>query len=295
MLFRASSRVRITGLLIVMMMTILLLVPQTTHAEQVNGEYTIGFSIMHADKKNASIAEGYWNQPAKVFIKDGNISVQTTINKHAWVSEFAISHNGSANEVKTLSVDEAVNTRITEFQVANFTDLVESNVSVYIEEIDYEHSYTMYFKFKPETLTLVKAAKPQVPIATAQAAAPVPAQVAAPADPAEEPMDNLASTAAPTSPPVTALEEDEKEATHTAGEAGSDEGAAHEQIDVAQQEKDAPEISVIAETADTVAAPAEETVEEGSDGSNIALIITIIIVLAAIIAVIVYRARHNRY
>src|SRR5690606_22887659 len=118
----------------------------------------------------------YWNQPATVFMKDGSISVQTIINKHAWVKKFAISYNGSMREVTTISVDEATNARVTEFQVANLTDLVESNVSVTIDEIDYEHSYTMYFKFKPDTLTLVKAEEPKVPSAPEEAAKPAPVE-----------------------------------------------------------------------------------------------------------------------
>lgn len=155
-MFFKSPGVKSTSVLLVMMM-IMMFVPKQAYAEYVNGEYTIEFNILHADKRNASIAEGYWNQPATVFIKDGDIRVQTTINKHAWVTEFAVSYNGQMNEVKTISVDEAANSRVTEFQIANFTDLVESNVSVSIAEINYDHSYTMYFKFKPETLTLVKA------------------------------------------------------------------------------------------------------------------------------------------
>ncbi|WP_256758429.1 NEAT domain-containing protein [Cohnella sp. WQ 127256] len=313
MLFKASSRVNIAGTFLVMMMVILLLVPQPAHAEQVNGEYTIGFNIMHADKKNASIAEGYWNQPAKVFIKDGSIRVQTTINKHAWVTQFAISYNGSMSEVRTISIDEVANARITEFQASNFTDLIESKVSVNIEEMDYEHSYTMYFKFKPDTLTLVKADKPQVPDAS-QNPTPAPALEVKPADQAKKPKEIPASTPAPTesatseprgTEPALQVDQSDKDITaseakeqtaESAGKAGSDEGSGNEPSDAAQQEKDASETSVMEETADASAVPTEETLEqaEGGNGSQIAIVIAIIIVLIAIIAVIVNKTRHNK-
>jgi len=319
---KASSKMNIVGALIAIVMVILLLVPQPAHAEQVNGEYTIGFNIMHADKKNASIAEGYWNQPAKVFIKDGHIRIHTTINKHAWVTKFAISYNGSMNEAKTISVDEAANTRVTEFQVANFTDLVESNVSVYIEEIDYDHSYTMYFKFKPETLTLVKAEETQAPAATqapavteqVQAATPTPAREVMPAEQSE--LQKASPTPAPSSTAAAAAEDSSQDSTlegeqstndlesagagegttETLGEAVPDGQPETERSDADQQEKEASEMVESTETAGATNLPTAETeaLEEGSSNGNLVIIIAIIIVLIAILAVIVYRTRHNK-
>jgi len=306
------------------MLTILLLVPQPAHAEQVNGEYTIGFNILHSDKKNASIAEGYWNQPAKVLIKDGSIRIQATINKHAWVTKFAISYNGSMSEVKTISVDEAANTRITEFQISNFTDLVESNVSVNIGEIDYEHSYTMYFKFKPDTLTLVKAEKPPVPDAPQAPAASAPAQEA-PASPAPSASPPAAAPPQEVKPAAPVVEQKEKptatptltptpapaegagqsdqdspsqknqsdddavlgaeEAAEPAEEAGSDGESGNEQSDAAQQGKDASEISAMEETPVADAVPAEETLE-GEEGATGSTMIIVIAIIIVLIAAI---------
>lgn len=297
-----------------MLMCVLFLIPQAAYAEQADGEYTIGFNIMHADKKNASIAEGYWNQPAKLFIKDGNIRVQTTINKHAWVTAFATSYNGKMSEVKTISVDEAADERLTEFQIANLTDLVESNVSVTIDSIDYDHSYTMYFKFKPETLKLVKAAEEPAPDA---------AKPAGTGSSGEKPAATLTptpkATTAPTSTPVASA------AVPTASIEPSPSAVTTDPTTsdpVPTPEPDGQELIESSTTPDPTAAPAEvendgeteagnepssanndnqseesaESVEsKDTKRSGNGLIITLVlVVLLAAAAAIVYKIRQNK-
>lgn len=320
-----SSKLNLAGALFVMML-LLLFVPQPANAEHVNGEYTIEFNILHADKRNASIAEGYWNQPATVYIKDGDIRVQTTINKHAWVTAFAVSYKGTMSEVKTISIDEEANIRVTEFPIANFTDLVESNVSVTIEEIDYEHSYTMYFKFKPETLTLVKADESAESDVPEQPTTSAPAedskleeatedQGESPALTPAEPTD--ASERSSSDPTPQAEQSDSKNLQAADDEEAADESAAQpdsdaevgaessdavgedeeemptETEDIAQAEQDASEDN---EAAQEEAAGSDDAAEK-SEKSNIGSTITIIVVLivfVGIIAMTAYRARQNK-
>lgn len=321
-----SSKLNLAGALFAMMFIIILLVPQPANAEHVNGEYTIEFNILHADKRNASIAEGYWNQPATVYIEDGDIRVQTTINKHAWVTAFAVSYKGTMSEVKTISIDEEANTRVTEFPVANLTDLVESNVSVTIDEIGYEHSYTMYFKFKPETLTLVKADESAVSDVPEQPTTPASAEDPKPEEPAEDQGESPALTPVESadaseqsgsepasqtkqSDPNSEAADDEEAADESAAQPGSDaevgadsrdaagdedeEEMPAETEDIVQVEQDASEDN---EAAHDEAAGFEDAAEK-SEKSNIGSTITIIVVLivfVGIIAMTAYRTRQNK-
>lgn len=159
-------------LLTVVVMSLLLVFLGTSHAMAAtaleDGEYTINYEILRGDTKDdsTSLADGYWNKPAKVFVKDGNITVQTTINQHAWVVAFATQYNGKMVDAKVVSTNEKANSRVTEFKVKNFEDMLLSEMTVEIPEMDYYHSYEVRFKFYPDSLKSVgkpaETAKPTV-------------------------------------------------------------------------------------------------------------------------------------
>ncbi|QNK59259.1 NEAT domain-containing protein [Paenibacillus sp. PAMC21692] len=303
------DRLPVVRTVIAMLMLAFLLLPEAAYAEQADGEYTIGFNIMHADKKNASIAEGYWNQPAKLTIKDGGMRVQTTINKHAWVTEFATRYNGKMTDVKTISVDEAANERLTEFQIANLTDLVESSVSVTIDEMDYDHSYTMYFKFKPETLTLVKAAGESAPAATKPAetkpAATTPPKTATaptnpPAESTETPVSSIkpSASAVPTNQtapsPVPTSEADEQEFIDSNANATP---SAIPVTEPASVENDNQSEEAVLSESDAGAESVDPIQIEETDRNGNQVIVTVVLVVllaAAAAAAIVYKTRRNK-
>ncbi|URN96655.1 MAG: NEAT domain-containing protein [Candidatus Pristimantibacillus lignocellulolyticus] len=160
-------------LLTVVVMSLLLVFLGTSHAMAAtaleDGEYTINYEILRGDTKDdsTSLADGYWNKPAKVFVKDGNITVQTTINQHAWVVAFATQYNGKMVDAKVVSTNEKANSRVTEFKVKNFEDMLLSEMTVEIPEMDYYHSYEVRFKFYPDSLKSVgKPAETAKPTAT---------------------------------------------------------------------------------------------------------------------------------
>lgn len=306
---------------IAMLVLSFLLLPQAIHALEADGEYTIGFNIMHADKRNASIAEGYWDQPAKLIVQDGRICVRTTINKHAWVTGFATRYNGTMTDVKTISVDEGANERLTEFQIANVTDLVESHVSVTIDEMNYDHSYTMYFKFNPDTLTLVKAAEGAGPSASSPASSPAATAVAtaipkATSTPASTPAASHATPAASLQPTPSAgsthqaatspsslsdAEEAEPERTDSSDSAQAEdanpeaaqndevaEAASSANSDIQAGEGASSELAAEAGSAEAA------EIEESDTNRNGMIFIIVLIVLVAAAAAIVFKTRHHK-
>ncbi|MCR8657282.1 NEAT domain-containing protein [Paenibacillus endoradicis] len=160
-------------LLTVVVMSLLLVLLGTSHAMAAtaleDGEYTINYEILRGDTKDdsTSLADGYWNKPAKVFVKDGNITVQTTINQNGWVVAFSTQYNGKMVDAKVVSTNEKANSRVTEFKVSNFNDMLLSEMTVEIPEMDYFHSYDVRFKFYPDSLKSVgKPAATATPTAT---------------------------------------------------------------------------------------------------------------------------------
>jgi len=127
-----------------------------------DGRYTVNFEILNGDASNnsTSLADGYWNKPATVIVKNGEITVQTEVNKQEWVLEFSTKFNGSFKNVKNVSVNTAANSRIDEFKVASLDETLESKMHIVVDSIDYDHHHKVRFKFLTDTLQLVSASEP---------------------------------------------------------------------------------------------------------------------------------------
>lgn len=140
-------------------------------AQLEDGEYTINYEILQGDTSNnsTSLADGYWDKPAKIIVKNGTINVRTTINKHAWVTELSTKYSGSFSDAKVISVNEKNDSRVVEFKVSSLDDILDAKMSVYVPDIDYDHSYSVRFKFYTDTLKLTSAATTQAPTVTATA------------------------------------------------------------------------------------------------------------------------------
>lgn len=140
-----------------------------------DGEYTIDYEILRGDTKDnsTSLANGYWDKPAKVIVKNGTIAVQTTINQNTWVIDFSTKYNGSFVDAKVVSKNEKANTRVTEFKVNDLEDILDAKMSVFIPKAeaglssDYDHSYSVRILFKSDTLKQTSVAATPTPTPTA--------------------------------------------------------------------------------------------------------------------------------
>jgi len=126
-----------------------------------DGEYTVEYEILKGDPKDdsTSLANGYWNQPATVIVKNGAITVRTEINKSAWVIQFETKQGSSFVEAKVASSNKKNDSRVVEFPISSLEKDHVSYMTVDIPDIDYYHSYEARFRFYPDTLKLVKAAE----------------------------------------------------------------------------------------------------------------------------------------
>lgn len=141
---------------------VLLHAPQGFAASSLaDGEYTIDFEILKGDPKDdsTSLANGYWNKPATVIVKNGAVTVRTVINKDAWVTAFSTKQGSSFAETKVISRNTKKDTRLVEFKVSSFDEDLVTSMTVDIPSQNYYHSYETRFRFYPDTLTLVKAAE----------------------------------------------------------------------------------------------------------------------------------------
>ncbi|WP_338553022.1 heme uptake protein IsdC [Paenibacillus sp. KS-LC4] len=151
---------------------ILLAAPAAYAQSMVDGTYTIDYVIKKAEDESASMANDYWEKPAKAIVENGKITVQLQINHSAWVTEFKVPGGGGYVNTKVISSSKANDTRVVQFSVDDLSQAMLSKIHVTVPDIDYDHDYTIRFVFDSSSLKLVsKAETPAITEATPKPAA----------------------------------------------------------------------------------------------------------------------------
>ncbi|MCR6111479.1 heme uptake protein IsdC [Bacillus sp. A301a_S52] len=137
------------------------LFPNKTMADEqlADGTYTIQYTVLHAENDSASMANDYWEKPATITVANGQMRAQMTINHSSWVTEFKVPNNGGFQDVTVISADEAADKRVVEFPISSLSTPLESKIHVTVEDIDYDHDYTIRLSFDLDSLQTVSLAE----------------------------------------------------------------------------------------------------------------------------------------
>ncbi|UTR15449.1 heme uptake protein IsdC [Salipaludibacillus sp. LMS25] len=127
--------------------------------ELADGTYTIPYTVLHADNDSASMANDYWEKPATIIVSNGQMKAQMTINHSSWVTEFKVPSNGSFQDVTVISTDEAADKRVVEFPISSLSTPLESKIHVTVEDINYDHDYTIRLSFDLDSIQTVSLAE----------------------------------------------------------------------------------------------------------------------------------------
>lgn len=187
---------------------ILLTAPAAYAQSMTDGTYTIDYVIKKAEDESASMANDYWEKPAKVIVENGKITVQLQINHSAWVTEFKVPGGGGYVNTKVISSSKANDTRVVQFSVDDLSQTMLSKIHVTVPDIDYDHDYTIRFDFDTNSLKLVSKAetpakvettpKPAESAATKPTATPTPKATASPKATKAPAMDGNSAVATAT-------------------------------------------------------------------------------------------------
>ncbi|WP_201006841.1 heme uptake protein IsdC [Paenibacillus glycanilyticus] len=124
------------------------------------GSYSADYVVLRAEDDSASIANDYWEKPATVTIAGSATTVRMTINHSKWVKEFSVpSGSGSYSAVKVVGTDEAADKRTIEFRADDLSKPISAKIHVTVEDIGYDHKYTIRFSFDANSFKLIKAAE----------------------------------------------------------------------------------------------------------------------------------------
>ncbi len=152
----------ISTFILAALMAFLLFPTDTTYAETADGYYTIDYEVLSADSDSVSMANDYFEKPATMIVENGEKQLQLTINHSAWVVGLQAPQEDDFVDVTVISEDEAEDTRIVEFQVADDHDLsdpieMKMHIVVDVLEEDYDNHYTARFAFDEDSMEEVDA------------------------------------------------------------------------------------------------------------------------------------------
>jgi heme uptake protein IsdC len=116
-------------------------------AKLADGTYDINYVIKKAEDDSASMANDYFEKPAKLIVKNGEMRVQVPMNHSAWITEFKAPENGNFVDSKVISKDEAADKRTVEFKVADLSKPLGVKIHVVVPSANYDHHYTIRFAF----------------------------------------------------------------------------------------------------------------------------------------------------
>lgn len=116
-------------------------------AQLADGTYDINYVIQKAENDSASMANDYFEKPAKLVVKNGEMRVQIPMNHSAWITEFKAPENGNFVDAKVVSKDESTDKRTVEFKIDDLSKPAAAKIHVVVPNVNYDHNYTIRFAF----------------------------------------------------------------------------------------------------------------------------------------------------
>ncbi|AYJ88295.1 sortase B protein-sorting domain-containing protein [Bacillus safensis] len=138
-------------------------IPQGTAqaASFVDGEYTVGFTILKNGSTEASMMDTYTEKPAKLIVENGKKTAYVTLKQSKEITDFKVEQNGALVTTETVSEDETANTRVIKFNVDDLSAKLNGWVKIYwdLGGFIYDEAYDVQLAFDQSSLTLVTPAK----------------------------------------------------------------------------------------------------------------------------------------
>ena len=116
------------------------------------GTYTIDYDILRAEDNSVSMANDYFEKPAKLYVTGNKMTMQITVNHSAWTTKFKVKYKGKIVDTKVIKMNKAKDTRVVQFPVADLNNAMISQIHVTVPSYSYDHDYTIRFKFDRSSL-----------------------------------------------------------------------------------------------------------------------------------------------
>jgi len=163
----------ISSIFIFLMMLAQAVGPISVHAESntekyADGEYDLPFVVWQADKNETSVADGYLKKPAKLIVKEGEYTVQATLNNNSWWQYFKTETASSTfTDVEKINEDKAADTSLVQFKVKDIDQILNAKIHVIINglpglpDFKYDNKYDIRFNFDTSKIPLAPEPQPE--------------------------------------------------------------------------------------------------------------------------------------
>ncbi|UQZ85025.1 Iron-regulated surface determinant protein C precursor [Paenibacillus konkukensis] len=173
--------------LVMLFMAVLLVAPAAQAADLSDGTYTIDYTIKQAQNDSVSMANDYFEKPAKITVKNGEMTMQIQMNHSKWITVFKVPDKDDFVDGKVINSDADNDTRAVEFKVEDISKPLLSKIHVTVKDIDYDHDYTIRFVFDVNSLKNTGAAAAPAPAKTEEKAPEAKVEAKAEAKPEAKP------------------------------------------------------------------------------------------------------------
>ena len=210
-------------------------------AKPADGTYEVEYTVKKPDSESVSIANDYFEKPARVEVRDGESVVYFQTNHNKWITSLKYPAGADGVELQAVEANEEEDTKVFRLPHANVLEPAALIVHVTIDELGYDQEYTIRLVFKTDQLPLLDEPAPSekpgktaagVGEAASGGATPAPQPGTPPpakpdgaeqqGDPAAAGSEQQGQAQQPDKPPVTEPEPQEPEAS------GSDASASPE-------------------------------------------------------------------
>ncbi|SDE60603.1 heme uptake protein IsdC [Paenibacillus sp. UNCCL117] len=123
-----------------------------------DGTHTVSYVITKAENDSVSMANDYFEKPAALTVKNGDITARIQLNHSKWITVFKTAAGGEFSDAKVVGSDKDEDTRIVQFKIEDLSKPLLSKIHVTVPDIDYDHDYTIRFVFDQKTLKSTGAA-----------------------------------------------------------------------------------------------------------------------------------------
>lgn len=127
-----------------------------------DGEYTIGYTVLHETEEKESTMTKHMEAPAMVSVKDGKKIVSLKLTNNEQITEVQVKKDGKFVDAAVVSVDEAKNSRIVSFEVASFATTVDMSFTVFVAAMNHTGHYKARLVFDQDSIKRVDSEEPEV-------------------------------------------------------------------------------------------------------------------------------------
>ncbi|MDY8023541.1 heme uptake protein IsdC [Paenibacillus polymyxa] len=122
-----------------------------------DGTYTLKYNILKAENDSVSMANDYFEKPAKLYVKKGQMTMQIKLNHSEWTTGFKVDYKGKIIDTKVIHKDAKTDTRTVQFPITSVNSPLISKIHVTVPAYNYDHDYTIRFAFDSKSVKKVAA------------------------------------------------------------------------------------------------------------------------------------------